>query len=155
MTELATGCEEGAASTTHYSAIVRVLVLEITDGRRVAIGAGRFLRHSISPSSRTAITAKGDDGSAGGRGRGAYAASASSAKAKAAGVYKGRPALIDATQVRAMKAQGLATPRRSQRPSRSAGRLSPGGVGHAGTDQVILAGVGRRASRDGGSSTIS
>jgi Fe-S-cluster containining protein len=29
------------------------------------------------------------------------------AKAKAAGVYKGRPASIDATQVRAMKAQGL------------------------------------------------
>jgi DNA invertase Pin-like site-specific DNA recombinase len=29
------------------------------------------------------------------------------AKAKAAGVYKGRPASIDAAQVRAMKAQGL------------------------------------------------
>jgi DNA invertase Pin-like site-specific DNA recombinase len=29
------------------------------------------------------------------------------AKAKAAGVYKGRPASIDAGQVRAMKAQGL------------------------------------------------
>jgi DNA invertase Pin-like site-specific DNA recombinase len=29
------------------------------------------------------------------------------AKAKAAGVYKGRPATIDAAQVRAMKAQGL------------------------------------------------
>jgi hypothetical protein len=29
------------------------------------------------------------------------------AKAKAAGVYKGRPASMDATQVRAMKAQGL------------------------------------------------
>jgi DNA invertase Pin-like site-specific DNA recombinase len=29
------------------------------------------------------------------------------AKAKAAGVYKGRPATIDLTQVRAMKAQGL------------------------------------------------
>jgi DNA invertase Pin-like site-specific DNA recombinase len=29
------------------------------------------------------------------------------AKAKAAGVYKGRPATIDVTQVRAMKAQGL------------------------------------------------
>jgi DNA invertase Pin-like site-specific DNA recombinase len=29
------------------------------------------------------------------------------AKAKAAGVYKGRPASINATQVRAMKAQGL------------------------------------------------
>jgi len=28
-------------------------------------------------------------------------------KAKAAGVYKGRPASIDAAQVRAMKAQGL------------------------------------------------
>jgi DNA invertase Pin-like site-specific DNA recombinase len=28
------------------------------------------------------------------------------AKAKAAGVYKGRPASIDAAQVRAMKAQG-------------------------------------------------
>jgi DNA invertase Pin-like site-specific DNA recombinase len=28
------------------------------------------------------------------------------AKAKAAGVYKGRPASIDATQVRAMKAEG-------------------------------------------------
>jgi transposase len=30
-----------------------------------------------------------------------------SAKAKAAGVYKGRPASINATRVRAMKAQGL------------------------------------------------
>jgi hypothetical protein len=29
------------------------------------------------------------------------------AKAKAAGLYKGRPASIDASQVRAMKAQGL------------------------------------------------
>jgi DNA invertase Pin-like site-specific DNA recombinase len=29
------------------------------------------------------------------------------AKAKAAGVYKGRPASIDVTKVRAMKAQGL------------------------------------------------
>jgi DNA invertase Pin-like site-specific DNA recombinase len=29
------------------------------------------------------------------------------AKTKAAGVYKGRPASIDAAQVRAMKAQGL------------------------------------------------
>jgi DNA invertase Pin-like site-specific DNA recombinase len=29
------------------------------------------------------------------------------AKAKGAGVYKGRPASIDAAQVRAMKAQGL------------------------------------------------
>jgi resolvase-like protein len=29
------------------------------------------------------------------------------AKAKAAGVYKGRPASIDAAQVRAMKAQGM------------------------------------------------
>jgi DNA invertase Pin-like site-specific DNA recombinase len=29
------------------------------------------------------------------------------AKAKAAGVYKGRPASIDATQVRAMKAHGV------------------------------------------------
>jgi DNA invertase Pin-like site-specific DNA recombinase len=40
------------------------------------------------------------------------------AKAKAAGVYKGRPASIDAAQARAMKAQG------SRRPSRSAGRRS-------------------------------
>jgi DNA invertase Pin-like site-specific DNA recombinase len=47
------------------------------------------------------------------------------AKAKAAGVYKGRPASIDATQVRAMKAQGLG-PRKLQRPSRSAGRRSIG-----------------------------
>jgi len=29
------------------------------------------------------------------------------AKAKAAGVYKGRPALIDAVRVRELKAQGL------------------------------------------------
>jgi DNA invertase Pin-like site-specific DNA recombinase len=43
------------------------------------------------------------------------------AKAKAAGVYKGRPASIDAAQVRAMKAQG---PRKSRRPSRSAGPRS-------------------------------
>jgi hypothetical protein len=78
MKELATGCEEGAASTTHHGAIVRVLVLGINDGRRVAIGAGWFLRHSISPSSRTAITAKGDDGSARGSGRGAYTARAGS-----------------------------------------------------------------------------
>jgi hypothetical protein len=77
VTELATGCEEDAASTTHYGA---VRVLGIDNGRRVAIGAGRFLRHSISPSSRTAITANGDDGSARGRGRGACAASASSSR---------------------------------------------------------------------------
>src|SRR3982075_3660171 len=36
------------------------------------------------------------------------------AKAKAAGVYKGRPASIDATQVRELKAQGL-EPQRLQR----------------------------------------
>src|ERR1700683_3924024 len=42
------------------------------------------------------------------------------AKAKAAGVYKGRPASIDAVQVRAMKAQGPL--RRSRKPSKSAGR---------------------------------
>jgi DNA invertase Pin-like site-specific DNA recombinase len=52
------------------------------------------------------------------------------AKAKAACVYKGRPASIDAAQVRAMKAQGLGALRKSQRPSRSAGsscgtRLKP------------------------------
>jgi DNA invertase Pin-like site-specific DNA recombinase len=45
------------------------------------------------------------------------------AKAKAAGVYKGRPASIDAAQVRELKAQGQA-PRKSRRPSRSAGRRS-------------------------------
>jgi DNA invertase Pin-like site-specific DNA recombinase len=47
------------------------------------------------------------------------------AKAKAEGVYKGRPASIDAAQVREMKSQGL-EPRRSQRPSRSAARRSIG-----------------------------
>jgi Resolvase, N terminal domain len=36
------------------------------------------------------------------------------AKAKAAGVYKGRPASIDAVQVRAMKAQGLGSRKRSR-----------------------------------------
>ena len=36
----------------------------------------------------------------------ARAGSRGIAKAKAAGVYKGRPASIDAAQVRAMKAQG-------------------------------------------------
>jgi hypothetical protein len=40
---------------------------------------------------------------------------------KAAGVYKDRPASIDAAQVRAMKARGLAL-RRSRRPLTSAGR---------------------------------
>jgi hypothetical protein len=60
--ELATGCEERAAGATHYGTIFRVLGID--DGRRLAIGAGRFFRHSISPSSRTAITANGDDGSA-------------------------------------------------------------------------------------------
>src|ERR1700693_5917616 len=44
------------------------------------------------------------------------------AKAKAEGVYKGRPASIDAVRVRGMKAQGLGGHRRSRRPSRSAGR---------------------------------
>jgi DNA invertase Pin-like site-specific DNA recombinase len=48
------------------------------------------------------------------------------AKAKAAGVYKGRPTSIDASQVRAMKAQGIGARRRSLRPSRSAGRRSTG-----------------------------
>ena len=50
------------------------------------------------------------------------------AKAKAACVYKGRPAWIDAAQVRAMKAQGLGALRKSQRPSRSAG-VGLSGVG--------------------------
>ena len=48
------------------------------------------------------------------------------AKAKAAGVFKGRPASIDAAQVREMKAQGLVALRRSRRPSRSAARPSIG-----------------------------
>jgi DNA invertase Pin-like site-specific DNA recombinase len=46
------------------------------------------------------------------------------AKAKAAGVYKGRPASIDAAQVRELKAQGKGAPRKSRRRSRSDGRRS-------------------------------
>jgi hypothetical protein len=46
------------------------------------------------------------------------------AKAKAAGVYKGRPASIDAAQVRELKAQGKGAPRKSRRRLRSDGRRS-------------------------------
>jgi hypothetical protein len=51
------------------------------------------------------------------------------AKAKAAGVYKGRPASIDANQVRAMKAQAL------------------GGIGAQDRPGVGLSGAGRRLMR--------
>jgi hypothetical protein len=47
------------------------------------------------------------------------------AKAKAAGVYKGRPASIDAARVRELKAQGWAL-RRYRRPWESAGQASTG-----------------------------
>ena len=44
------------------------------------------------------------------------------AKATAEGVYKGRPASIDAARVREMKAAGIGPPQRLRRPSRLAGQ---------------------------------
>jgi DNA invertase Pin-like site-specific DNA recombinase len=55
------------------------------------------------------------------------------AKAKAAGVYKGRPASIDAAQVRGMKAQGLG-------PSEIARALK---IGRASVYRALADGAGR------------
>jgi hypothetical protein len=49
------------------------------------------------------------------------------AKAKAAGVYKGRPASIDATQVREMKAQGMGVGDRQGSQNRPRVRLQGAG----------------------------
>jgi DNA invertase Pin-like site-specific DNA recombinase len=60
------------------------------------------------------------------------------ARAKANGAYagKGRPASIDVSRIREMKAQGLGAPRPSPRRSASVGRASIGCCNLAGAEQV-------------------